>query len=412
MGNANAPPSNANAPARASATWMVCIGLSLGVAVSNGFARFAYGLILPSMRSDLDWTYAQAGWINTANALGYLAGAVIALMLVRRRSPAMLFAVGIVGTALSLAATGLTQDFWLLTLWRVTAGVFGAPTFIAGGAFAAGLFPDARRTALAIAVYFGGGGLGMIASGAVLPSLLDRLGPEAWPSAWLDLGATSVVACIPALWAVSRLSIGTSLASASAPTAAIAPARLPVPAMLSALVGYSMFATGYIVTITFLVAFMRDLGADPALVSSVWIVMGAAIVISPFAWRWILARFENGIPLAAATLVTALGTGVPIVWTDATGLVVGAALFGIAVFIGPAAVTTFSRRNLPSADQASGIALFTVVFAVGQTIGPIAAGAIGDAYASIAYGLGGAVAILVVGAAIASLQTSLKERPR
>ena len=50
--------------------------LALGVTVSNSFARFAYALVLPAMRSELAWTYAQAGWLNTANGIGYLLGAV------------------------------------------------------------------------------------------------------------------------------------------------------------------------------------------------------------------------------------------------------------------------------------------------------------------------------------------------
>jgi hypothetical protein len=41
--------------------WLALAGLTLGVMVTNGFARFAYGLILPAMRSELNWTYAQAG---------------------------------------------------------------------------------------------------------------------------------------------------------------------------------------------------------------------------------------------------------------------------------------------------------------------------------------------------------------
>jgi hypothetical protein len=38
----------------------------------HAFARFAYALILPAMRADLDLTYSQAGSLNTANAVGYL----------------------------------------------------------------------------------------------------------------------------------------------------------------------------------------------------------------------------------------------------------------------------------------------------------------------------------------------------
>ena len=56
--------------------WVVILALAMAPAVSNGFARFAYALILPAMRADLGWTYSMAGWINTANAIGYLLGAL------------------------------------------------------------------------------------------------------------------------------------------------------------------------------------------------------------------------------------------------------------------------------------------------------------------------------------------------
>ena len=55
--------------------WWVLFALSLGPAVSNSFARFAYALLLPAMRGDLHWTYAQAGGMNTANAAPDIAAA-------------------------------------------------------------------------------------------------------------------------------------------------------------------------------------------------------------------------------------------------------------------------------------------------------------------------------------------------
>ena len=51
--------------------------------------RFAYGLLLPAMKSELAWTYAQAGWLNTANALGYIAGALLTMLLIRRYEETM-----------------------------------------------------------------------------------------------------------------------------------------------------------------------------------------------------------------------------------------------------------------------------------------------------------------------------------
>ena len=39
-------------------------------------ALLAYALLLPPMRADLQWSYTLAGAMNTANALGYLLGAL------------------------------------------------------------------------------------------------------------------------------------------------------------------------------------------------------------------------------------------------------------------------------------------------------------------------------------------------
>lgn len=384
--------------------WLMVLGLALGVCVSNGFARFAYGLILPAMREDLNWTYAEAGWINTANALGYLVGALLTLMLVKRSPATQLFILGMIGTSGSLFLSGLTDSFALLTLWRITAGIAGAPVFISGGVLAARLFPDPQQTALAIALYFGGGGLGMVLSGAVLPSLFATLGAGAWPTSWIGLGLASFALSALSIWAAKQIEIPNTLAATHETTDGV---PLPIRDMRAALVGYGLFATGYIVYITFLVAWMRDINAGAGLVSATWVVIGLAIIASPFAWKRVLGRYSNGIPLALATGVTAIGTLLPLFVSGVPALIGSAALFGIAVFIAPSAVTAFSRRNLPARLQASGVALFTVIFAGGQMIGPIAAGAIGDMTGSIERGLLAAGIVLVGGAIIAAWQKAL-----
>ena len=62
----------------------IVVGLAMGPAVGLGLGRFAYALLLPAMRADLGWSYAQAGAINTANAAGYLVGALLAAPMAAR----------------------------------------------------------------------------------------------------------------------------------------------------------------------------------------------------------------------------------------------------------------------------------------------------------------------------------------
>src|SRR5260221_9839884 len=58
--------------------------LSLAPIIGLGIGRFAYALVLPDMRDSLVWSYSAAGFMNTINAAGYLAGALIAAKLIKR----------------------------------------------------------------------------------------------------------------------------------------------------------------------------------------------------------------------------------------------------------------------------------------------------------------------------------------
>ena len=80
------------------------------------------------------------------------------------------------------------------------------------------------------------------------------------------------------------------------------------------------------------------------------------------------------------------------------------------MFRGPAAVTAFGRNNLPEAQWGASIALFTTIFAVGQLIGPVAAGYISDLTDDLTLGLIIAGATLVLAGAMAAFQKPLTAR--
>lgn len=382
--------------------WLVLLGLALGLCITNGFARFAYGLLLPAMKSELGWSYAQAGWLNTANALGYLAGAVLTMLLIARISPSRLFSFGLVTTTISLLLTGYDPALWWQTLWRVLAGVFGALSFSSGGALAAQLFPDSpRKNALAIAFLFGfGGGSGIVLAGGALPLMLDWYGPASWPMGWYLVGVACVIFAPLSLWASESLRPPRQSAMQRVP--------LPLRRMLPEIAGYAAFGLGYIVYMTFLSAWMTEQGSGGPLIAAVWALLGVCLCISPFVWRPVFARFASGLPLAMILSCIAVGSGLAVIYPSGPGLVVSAVIFGLSVFMAPGAVTNFTRHNLPMASWGAAISLFTVVFALSQTIGPVAAGWLGDTTGNIGNGLLAAAAILAAGAAIALAQRPLR----
>ena len=381
--------------------WMVLAGLALGVTVTNSFARFAYGLILPAMKSEMAWTYAQAGWLNTANALGYIVGAVITMLFIGRRSPTLLFAFGLITTTIALLATGLNAALWWQTMWRILAGLFGAMSFSTAGVLVAGLFKDSpRHNALAIAILFGtGGGVGIVLAGAALPGMLDHYGNSSWPMAWVAVGAVSVSFLPLSLWAAAQLSVPVQIQSK-------APA-LPIRRMLAQMAGYAGFGLGYIVYLTFLSAWMTEQSASAGFISAVWVLLGLCICISPLVWRPILAHHASGVPLAMILSCIALGSALPVLWPGSLSLLISAVVFGLSVFMAPSAVTNFTRQNLPPESWGQAISLFTVIFAVAQTLGPYGAGLVGDLSHNIGTGLLVAAALLLIGAVIAWTQKPL-----
>ena len=386
--------------------WLVLAGLALGVTVTNGFARFSYGLILPAMQSDLGWNYAQAGWLNTANALGYIAGAVLTMLMIRQYSATSLFSFGLITTTLALLATGLISDLWWQTLWRILVGFFGAMSFSTAGVLAAGLFPnDPRSNALAISILFGtGGGLSIVLSGASLPLFLAHYGAEHWPLAWIIIAAICLLFLPLCLWSATKLKRPT-------PKQADAPAPIPIAQIWAQLAGYAGFGLGYIVFLTFLSAWMTQQAASASFIAAVWILLGLCICVSPLVWRPILTRHASGLPLAMILTCIALGSALPVLFPGNFSLLLAAIIFGLSVFMAPSAVTNFTRQNLPERSWGVAISLFTVVFAVAQTLGPDAAGLLGDLAGDIGISLLGASGLLLLGAVIALTQKPLINRP-
>ncbi|MCI4441436.1 YbfB/YjiJ family MFS transporter, partial [Tibeticola sp.] len=179
------------------------LALSLGAAVSLGVTRFAYALLLPPMRADLGWSYALAGSMNTANALGYLLGALLTPRLLARWGAAALLLWGSVAASVFMGLSGFFTDATLLLVQRLLAGVASAFVFIAGGVLAARLGSlQPRRAGLLLGLYYGGTGLGIVASALLVPLVLGavRAQPHAWAWAWWALALVCAAATVGLRW--------------------------------------------------------------------------------------------------------------------------------------------------------------------------------------------------------------------
>jgi predicted MFS family arabinose efflux permease len=370
--------------------------LSLAPAVANSFARFAYALLLPAMRAELGLSYSQAGSLNTANALGYLVGAIIAAGYVSRLGNRRLFYVGMVVTVLALVGSGLAEGFVAELCLRACAGIGGAMVFICGAVLASNVFPDRPDLApTAVAVYFGGAGAGILVSGAGIPWLLAVAGDDAWRGAWLAIGVVSALFAVVSMWAAQRI---------EEPSSRTQKSPWEPSAFRAALVSYFLFGAGYIAYMTFVVAWMMSHGASALDVALTWGTLGMATMLAPIGWRVPRSRWYPARTLAAAGLILSAGAAIPLFSTALPAMILSAFLFGAAMFTVPTGVTDLVKTSLPKTAWGTAIAVFTVVFAIGQAIGPFLSGWLADVTHSLYAGLAGSVAILVAASAVALYQ--------
>ncbi len=391
----------ATPPAALTPMWII-VGLAMGPAVALGLGRFAYALLLPSMRADLGWTFADAGALNTANAGGYLVGALVAAPLGKRVGEKRLFAVSMLAAALAIGASGLTAWFVALMALRAVAGFCGALGFIAGAglASAAAAGGTASRAPTLLGVYFAGAGIGIVASALSIPPLLDQVG---WRGGWLVLGALSLLATVFAAVALRR---APEPARAPADPSGAAAGRGWSPRFMAPkLVAYGLFGAGYIAYATFIIAYLRSVeGFTSAGVTRFWALFGLSSVAAAFAWGRVLARFRGGWGTACTLAVLTLGSALPLLSTSAGVAYLSAVLFGGSFLSVLAAVTSFARRTVAPHAVTSVIATLTVVFGTGQCIGPILSGALSDGPTGLRAGLWLSVIILAVATVIAPLQ--------
>ncbi|WP_235505891.1 YbfB/YjiJ family MFS transporter [Variovorax sp. Root411] len=392
-------------------TLRLAFALSMGAAVSLGITRFAYALLLPPMRADLGWSYALAGGMNTANAVGYLLGALITPALMRRFGTTRLLVVGAVLASIFMAGSGFVTDAPALLLQRLLAGVASAWVFVAGGLLAARLGEaGSSRGGLLLGIYYGGTGFGILLSALLVPQVLRAASgvPHNWTWAWWALALASAAATCLLAWAGRAMPDRPAPAASAGSTGTAAP--FPLHRFGWALAGYALFGMGYIGYMTFVIALLREQGASASFVTLFYALLGIACVASSRLWAGLLDRYRGGQPQALLNGLLGLATLLPVLSASAPVALVSGVLFG-AVFLSVVASTTaLVRHNLPAARWGQGISMFTIVFALGQIVGPTVTGWISDGPGGLARGLVASAMALWFGAVLASRQHSLQEK--
>lgn len=355
----------------------VALRAAATLAAAVGVGRFVFTPILPLMQTQAGVTPQLGATMATANYLGYLVGAVAVILVPALGRNASALRLSTVSVLTSLGAMPLitAPEAWIAL--RAIAGAGGAIMFVAAAGTV--LNEVSTRSRHLAGWAYGGVGAGIALSGAAV-LLVAPIGD--WRMAWWT--ATALAAALTTL--------GRNLVSSR-------PAQVNVPAQkkihrphrwfVPLAIAYFLEGVGYIVAGTFLVAAVTAAAPGP-LGKATWIVVGLTAIPSCVLWARLSARMSH-----PTLLTTALGlqaTGIVIAGLDlgAVGAIAAALLFG-GTFMGVTALALDAGRHL---QISAAVAILSAMYAIGQTIGPVAvAPLLADGFHTALFAAGGVVAL-------------------
>lgn len=296
-------------------------GLSASL-VGIGLARFAYTPLIPALIGAHWFAPAAVIYLGAANLAGYLAGALAARPLAAwRPAGIVLRGMMLLATASFFASAAPVSLAWF-GAWRFAAGLAGGVIMVLA---APTILPhvDPKRRGLVGGLIFTGVGLGVAASGTLVPLLL-RAG---LPATWIGLGAISAALTLLAWGGWPR-----------EPAHVAGAQQTPLPAwsrpVRGVLLEYGLNAVGLVPHMVFLVDFVaRGLGEGLAAGSAYWVVYGIGALGGPLLAGTLADRIGFRAALRIGFVVQAAAVALACVggagWLALSALIAGAFTPGV-----------------------------------------------------------------------------------
>jgi MFS family permease len=360
------------------------------IAVAMGIGRFAFTPILPMMKQDAGLSLADGGRLASANYVGFLLGAVLAMGV--RVRPTIAMRGGLVVIGIVTVGMGFTSQFASWILLRTVAGIANAWVQIFAFAWFLEKLAAVERPLLN-GVVFAGVGTGMAVAGGFCLVLMQLNAGSA--QAWIGLGMIALIATA-AIW---RFFLDDEATDKNSRT--ILRCCLSDSNSLTPIICFGASGFGYIIPATFLPVMARRLIADPLVFGWSWPVFGAAAAIAPLATAGLVRLIGNRRLWMLSHLVMAFGVALPVLWPALSGIIIASLLIGATFMINTMA-SMQEARAVAAPHAASLMAAMIAAFGSGQIAGPILASSMIPSYRDFSQSLLVASAVLIVSAYVLS----------
>ncbi|MBB4571465.1 YbfB/YjiJ family MFS transporter [Rhizobium leucaenae] len=271
--HSNASHSVAEPAPLSAATWYATIAGLCGSLVAIGLARFAYTPLIPPLISAHWFSAGDTVTLGAANFAGYLAGALLGRPLAAGLGNRLALRLLMVAATAAFFACAFPLSVTWFFVWRFLSGLAGGSIMVLVATSILPHIPIARRGFVSGMIFLGLG-LGIAASGTLVPALL-RLGLR---ETWIGLGVLSLI-----LTAVSWFGWP---AANPPPVTHTATHHLPATKSewsLRILYGqYAANALGLVPAMVLLVDYVaRGLGRGTDIGAACWVLYGVAAITGP-----------------------------------------------------------------------------------------------------------------------------------
>lgn len=393
--------------------WIIAFTGVLVLLLTQGFGRMSYSVILPSMKDGLLLSYTQIGLIGTANFIGYLSMAVAGGFLAVRFGTRRTIFISLLVMGISLFLTGLSRSFTSAFLMRLITGMGNGGAVVPMMALTASWFVASKR-GLAAGILTMGTGLGLSIVGVALPQVIAKFGPDGWRYAWFLLGALVFIfsfVCF-VLLRDNPSEKGTSMYGGEEEKKSRTPVTffsawgdvVRESEILKLGIVYFMFGFSYIIYITFFVAYLTTEGAvTPQKAGQIFAVLGVLSILSGAVWGWISDVLGRRLGSLLAYLALALSFLIIALWRNTTGFYVSSIVFGLSLSAIPAIMAAAVGDSVGGRLAPAALGFITLIFGIGQSLGPAVAGWTKDATGTFAWAFILSAVVSLMGAAGAML---------
>lgn len=392
--------------------WWIVLSATCSVFVSLGVGRFALGMLLPAMAADLGLGYVQMGWISTGNFVGYLLGALWVRRLQPRYGERRLIFRALMAIIATMLCVSIANGFIPLLLLYAGTGLGSGIAFVCAVNLVARWF-SAQWRGRAIGLLSAGAGLAMMLAGWAVPLINDAMGPQGWRLGWAGLAAVCLPLALfcriilrnrPADLGLRRFKKSATATSRARDRGAAKRGRswLSLRFLIMRLGAvYFLFGATYVVYGTFVVTtLVREHGMSEVMAGQFWLWMGFFTLFCGSVLGALSDRLGRRAGIALALYLQGCAYTLIAYGNGDVAIYLSLALFGLSAFGVPLVMTAAVADYLTPHRALGIIGTITVVFALGQTLGPILAAVMAEYSGSFTPAYLAAAALIALAIAI------------